>query len=253
MRDVRKRAQRARRAARDEGDRRGGRRGGCRGGCRGEWWRPPWRTRVRGVREGGDGDGGGARVASTRAFDGRVVTVAYFSVDEYRAAFGKGVPPRTDEERQEAALRALEYLANEDFDAAATGGALPPREGNAGEPGKRKVEPAANRVKTHILYSWKENPYRRDRRERRFDGPRSYKYQRVARRARSSSRPSNARRIFRRVGSSIIPIGDASVVPWAYTCTARVPSLGNTLVAPRRDARWVLRRGSHAYRARREA
>ena len=73
-----------------------------------------------------------AHALHRRAFDGRVVTVAYFSVDEYRAAFGKGVPPRTDEERQEAALRALEYLANEDFDAAATGGALPPREGERG-------------------------------------------------------------------------------------------------------------------------
>ena len=67
-----------------------------------------------------------AHALHRRAFDGRVVSVGYFSVDEYRAAFGKGVPPRTEEERQEAALRAMEYLANEDFNAAATGGAPPP-------------------------------------------------------------------------------------------------------------------------------
>ena len=73
-----------------------------------------------------------AHALHRRAFDGRVVSVGYFSVDEYRAAFGKGVPPRTEEERQEAALRALEYLANEDFDAAAMGGALPPPGGERG-------------------------------------------------------------------------------------------------------------------------
>ena len=128
--------------------------------------------------------------------------MAYFSVDEYRAAFGKGVPPRTDEERQEAALRALEYLANEDFDAAATGGALPPREGervNREKESRARGEPCED---TYPIFVEREPVSSRSSRTTVRRSQVVYVPARRSTRALSSSRPSNARRIFRRVGSS---------------------------------------------------
>lgn len=47
-----------------------------------------------------------------RSFDGRTVTVKYFPLSSYQRAFGKGIPPRTHEEKQMAAIKAQEYLSS---------------------------------------------------------------------------------------------------------------------------------------------
>jgi len=47
-----------------------------------------------------------------RSFDGRTVTVKYFPLISYQTAFGKGIPPKTHEEKQMAAIAAQEYLSN---------------------------------------------------------------------------------------------------------------------------------------------
>ena len=46
-----------------------------------------------------------------RSFDGRTVTVKYFPLSSYQRAFGKGIPPRTHEEKQQAAIKAQDYLS----------------------------------------------------------------------------------------------------------------------------------------------
>ena len=46
-----------------------------------------------------------------RSFDDRMVTVKYFPLSSYQRAFGKGIPPRTHEEKQMAAVKAQEYLS----------------------------------------------------------------------------------------------------------------------------------------------
>jgi splicing factor U2AF subunit len=47
-----------------------------------------------------------------RLFDGRSVKIEYFPIAEYQRAFAKGVPPRTHEELQAAAIKAQEIVAN---------------------------------------------------------------------------------------------------------------------------------------------
>ena len=47
-----------------------------------------------------------------RSFDGRTATVKYFPLSSYQRAFSKGIPPRTHEEKQQAAIKAQEYLSN---------------------------------------------------------------------------------------------------------------------------------------------